>query len=172
MPANVSAMRAFCAALALAAIVTGPLPSAAFASEQVSVQLDQAKLMKLPAGVHTIVVGNPLIADVTLQPGNLAVLTGKGFGTTNMVALDRTGNVVLDQQVQVQGASDQIVTVYRGAERETYSCTPVCQRRMTLGDSTAYFDATSKQIDSRNSQAAGKADQQQQQQAGSQSGGK
>lgn len=139
------------------------LGSAAFAApalavEQVAVQLDQARLMKLPDGVATLVVGNPAIADVSLQPGNLAVVTGKGFGTTNVVALDHAGAVVLDRQVQVQGASDQIVTVYRGVAQETYSCTPVCQKRVTLGDAPDYFEATLKQIDSRNAQALGKGD--------------
>jgi len=149
--------------LFVATVICAPLlalvPAAAV--EQVSVQLDQAKLMKLPDGVATIVVGNPLIADVSLQPGNMVVVTGKGFGTTNVVALDHSGAVVLDQEVQVQGASDRIVTIYRGAERETYSCTPVCQKRMTLGDSSSYFESTLQQIDSRNSKAAGKPDQQQ-----------
>ena len=150
-----------CAALTCLALLSTAVPASA-ASEQVSVQLDQAKLVKMPEGVATIVVGNPLIADVTLQPGNLVVVTGKGFGTTNVVALDRTGEVIVDQQIEVQGASDKIVTVYRGSERETYSCTPVCQRRATLGDSPGYFDATLKQIDSRNTQAVGKPDQNQQ----------
>jgi hypothetical protein len=31
--------------------------------------------------------------------------------------------------------------MYRGVERESYSCTPVCQRRVTLGDDAKYFDA-------------------------------
>ena len=40
--------------------------------------------MKLPDKVATIVIGNPLIADAALQAGGLLVITGKGYGTTNM----------------------------------------------------------------------------------------
>src|SRR5204863_8994096 len=88
-----------------------------------------------------IVVGNPLIADVSLQPGGMMVVTGKGYGTTNVMALDRQGTVMVDRMIQVEGPTDKLVTVYRGVERESYSCTPICQRRVTLGDTSTYFDA-------------------------------
>ena len=45
-----------------------------------NVVLDQATIMKLPEKVATIVVGNPLIADVAVQSGGLVVVTGKGYG--------------------------------------------------------------------------------------------
>ena len=48
--------------------------------DRIAVYVDQAKLVKLPAKVSTIVVGNPLIADVTLQSGGIIVVTGKGYG--------------------------------------------------------------------------------------------
>ena len=98
--------------------------------------VDQAKLIKLPEKVATIVVGNPLIADVSLQPGGTMVVTGKGYGATNVMALDRHGSVLVDRTVQVEGPTDKLVTVYRGVDRESYSCTPICQRRITLGDGT------------------------------------
>src|SRR5439155_9529009 len=112
-------------------------PAAGFAApapETVAVNVDQAKLVRLPGKVSTIVVGNPMIADVTLQPGGIVVVTGKGYGATNFIALDRAGEVVVDRIIQVEGPTDQLVTVYRGVERESYSCMPICQRRVTLGD--------------------------------------
>ena len=60
--------------------------------------------MKLPDRVATIVIGNPLIADATLQSGGILVITGKGYGSTNLLALDRDGRVVMDKTVQVLGA--------------------------------------------------------------------
>ena len=74
--------------------------------------------MKLPDGVATLVVGNPLIADISIQSGGMAVLTGKGYGMTNLVALDRSGAVLEQKTIQVQGARDSVV-VYRGVERES-----------------------------------------------------
>ena len=125
--------------------------------DRIAVYVDQAKLVKLPAKVSTIVVGNPLIADVTLQSGGIVVVTGKGYGATNFIAMDRNGEVLVDRQIQVEGPTEDLVTVYRGLDRETYSCTPVCQRRVTLGDGDKYFKAVSDQANSLSSQASGTA---------------
>ncbi|MCC8977457.1 pilus assembly protein N-terminal domain-containing protein [Bradyrhizobium acaciae] len=139
-----------------AAMLLGPaLATAAPDPDRIAVNVDQAKLVKLPGGIATIVVGNPLIADVTLQNGGVVVVTGKGYGATNFIALDRTGQVLVDRQIQVEGPTDQLVTVYRGVDRETYSCMPVCQRRITLGDGETYFKSTMDQAGSLNSQASG-----------------
>ena len=134
-----------------------PLAVPSPAAESISVVVDQAKLVKLPEKVATIVVGNPLIADVSLQPGGLMVVTGKGYGSTNVMALDRQGTVLIDRMVQVEGPTDKLVTVYRGIDRESYSCTPICQRRVTLGDAPAYFTATLNQSGTLASQAARRA---------------
>jgi Pilus formation protein N terminal region len=139
--------------LAFAALL-GPFAAWAEASpDAIAVNVDQAKLVKLPGKVSTIVVGNPLIADVTLQSGGILVVTGKGYGATNFIAMDGRGEILVDRQIQVEGpAAEELVTVYRGVDRETYSCTPVCQRRVTLGDGDTYFKAVSDQA---NSQASG-----------------
>jgi Flp pilus assembly secretin CpaC len=135
-------------------------PAAAFAEPSgnaVAVNVDQAKLIRLPGRVATIVVGNPLIADVTLQTGGVMVVTGKGYGATNFIAMDRSGEILVDRIIQVEGPTDQLVTVYRGVERESYSCMPICQRRVTLGDGETYFKSTIDQAGSLSSQASGNA---------------
>lgn len=129
------------AGLAAAGLAAGP----AAAAEPIAVAVDQASLVKLPERASTVVVGNPLIADVSLQPGGMAVVTGKGYGATNVLALDRTGAVILDRIVNVSSPSDRIMTVYRGVERESYVCAPDCQRRVMLGDGPTYFKATLEQ---------------------------
>jgi Flp pilus assembly secretin CpaC len=142
--------------LAQAAVLTAAvslLPRLAVAAETLAVVLDQATLMKLPEKVSTIVVGNPLIADVAVQSGGLIVVTGKGFGTTNLIALDRAGAVLMERSIVVRGPTGPTVQVYRGVNRETYSCTPDCERRITLGDSADYFSATIGQSDARNGAA-------------------
>src|SRR5665213_849159 len=136
-------------------------PVAAFAEpsgNSIAVNVDQAKLVKLPGhGVATIVVGNPLIADVTLQSGGIVVVTGKGYGATNFIAMDRAGEVLSDRVIQVEGPTDKVVTVYRGVDRKSYSCMPVCQKRITLGDGDGYFKAAMDQAGSLSSQATGAA---------------
>ena len=115
--------------------------------------LDQAKLVKLPERVATIVIGNPLIADAALQPGGLMVMTGKGYGTTNLIALDRKGHVLLEKRVQVSGPSLDTVVVYKGVNRETYSCTPACAPRIVPGDFQQFFTQGLAQTTARNAQA-------------------
>ena len=132
------------------------LPAAVVAepsADTIAVSVDQARLVKLPARVATIVVGNPMIADVTLQAGGVVVVTGKGYGATNFIAMDRSGEILVDRLIQVAGPSEQLVTVYRGVERETYSCVPMCQRRMTLGDGDQYFKSVIDQAGSLSNQA-------------------
>src|SRR5437763_10814783 len=79
-------------ALAVAAILAAPL-APAYADEAIVVKLDIAKLVKLPDKVQTVILGNPIIADVTLlRGGSQMVITGNGFGDTNLILLDRAGN--------------------------------------------------------------------------------
>lgn len=134
------------------ALATEPVSQA---GTTVKVHLDQAKMMRLPDGTATLVVGNPLIADVAVQSGGTMVITGKGYGATNLLALDRTGAVIMEHQLEVQGPLGSIVVVFRGVERETFSCTPNCERRITLGDSQNFFAATLAQSGTLSAQAQG-----------------
>src|SRR5260221_4706430 len=139
-------------------ILLWPLAALAEPSgDTIAVNVDQAKIVRLPSRVATIVVGNPLIADVTLQTGGLIVVTGKGYGATNFIAMDRAGEILADRVIQVEGPTDRLVTVYRGVERESYSCMPICQRRVTLGDGETYFKSTMDQAGSLSGQASGAA---------------
>jgi Pilus formation protein N terminal region len=156
-----SALRAFVVFRSLAIGIL-LVPASAFAAPAptggtIPVNIDQAKLIRLPERVATIIVGNPLIADVTLQLGGIVVVTGKAYGATNFVAMDRNGEVLVDRVILVEGPADPIVTVYRGIERESYSCTPICQPRITLGDSDRFFKATIDQAGNLSGQAAAAA---------------
>ncbi|MGH2550454.1 MAG: pilus assembly protein N-terminal domain-containing protein [Thermomicrobiales bacterium] len=123
-------------------------------AEVVSVVLDQAKLMRLPERVSTIIIGNPSIADGTLQTGGLLVVTGKGYGTTNMMILDSKGTVIAEHTITVT-APTHGMTVFRGADRETLSCAPNCQRTLVPGDASAVFDGVVSQNGTRNGLSAG-----------------
>ena len=130
------------------------LGATAARADILTVSVDQAQIMRLPEKVTTIVVGNPLIADAALQSGGILVVTGKGYGSTNLLALDRSGRVLMDKTVQVVGPEKHnLVVVYKGIERESYSCTPECKPRITLGDSPNYFNAALGQSGARTGQA-------------------
>jgi hypothetical protein len=142
--------RWLCAAAVLASIATPGL-----AAESITVTLDEARIIKLPDRAATVVIGNPIIADLSVQTGGIAVVTGKGYGRTNIIAMDRTGAVLMERTVLIQEPQQNVVVVYRGVERNTYSCTPICDPRLTLGDVPAFFNETLAEIGTRNSIATG-----------------
>ncbi len=127
----------------------GDLPS----DDTLDVVVDRSRLVKMPERVATIVIGNPLIADASLQTGGLVVVTGKGYGTTNLIALDRKGNALMEKVVQVLGPQRDVVVVYKGVNRETYSCAPTCNPTSTLGDAQQFFAQNLAQIVTRSNQA-------------------
>ncbi len=147
-------------ALAAAVLSAGAARAAdpvSSAVQPIAVHVDQARVLKVPLQTVTLIVGNPLIADVSIQSGGIMVLTGKGYGVTNLIALDRNGGILLEHPVEVQSPRDElIVSVYRGVNRESYSCAAqACERRITLGDSAEFFTATMGQASALNTQAQG-----------------
>lgn len=123
--------------------------------ETVIVTVDQAKVVRLPEKAQTVIVGNPGIADVSIQKNGVMVVTGKSFGVTNLIALDASGTLLAESLVRVSAAADSILTVQRGLDRESYSCTPTCQPAMQLGDANRYFGEIGGQTTRRNALARG-----------------
>ena len=99
----------------------------AMANEPIQVLMNQAKIVKLSRPADTIVVGNPAIADASVQDASTIVLTGKGFGVTNLVILDRDGDPIVDEQIVVSRHFVNSVRVYRRSDVQTLSCTPFCE---------------------------------------------
>jgi hypothetical protein len=137
----------------VAIVVSLTFASHAIADETIIVHLDEATVIKLPDRTTTVVIGNPLIADISVQPGGLAVVTGKSYGATNILIMDKAGAVLTEHTVEVQNSTDKTVVVYRGGARETYSCTPECSPRIALGDDTKFFTDTLSRMAARNGQS-------------------
>lgn len=113
-----SAAFAACAGLSMAA------PAQA---EAIQVLMNQAKIVKLARPADTIVIGNPLIADASVQDASTIVLTGKGFGVTNLVVLDAEGAPIVDEEIVVSRHFANSVRIYRRSDVQTLSCTPYCE---------------------------------------------
>lgn len=104
------------------------MPAATLAdTSSIEVVMNQAKIVKLARPADTIVIGNPEIADAAVQDATTIVLTGKGFGVTNLVVLDIDGQPVVDEQVVVSRQTVDSVRIYRRANVQTLSCTPYCE---------------------------------------------
>jgi Flp pilus assembly secretin CpaC len=108
-------------------------------AEDLIVKYDQSQLLRLPRTPAEVIIGNPSIADVSVQGGNMLVITGKSFGITNVITLDSERNIIQDQRVIVQRDDVRTVSLHKGAKRETYNCSPQCNPTITIGDETTYF---------------------------------
>jgi hypothetical protein len=125
---------------------SGVAASAASSDDILSIVVDQAQVAKLPANTATVIIGNPAIADVTtLKNGAGMVVTGKGYGRTNLIALDINGNLLDEKQIHVRAARNVLV-VQRGASRESLSCDPICMPTAVLGDDSKVFNEVSGQV--------------------------
>jgi Flp pilus assembly secretin CpaC len=137
--------------IALAAGLMAGLAAPAHALDSIVVQTDRAQVLKLPPRATTIVIGNPMIADVSIQKNGSMVVTGKSYGTTNLIAQDPTGALIGESLIKVEAANDGTLVVQRGLERETYSCTAQqCQPTLSLGDVQKQFEMVGNQTNARN----------------------
>ena len=113
--------------IAAALLSATAFASPALAAAGIEVTMNQARIVKLARAADTIVVGNPLIADAAVQDASTIVLTGKGFGVTNLVVLDKDGSPIIDEQVTVTRQNASTVRIYRRSQVQTMSCTPYCE---------------------------------------------
>jgi len=127
-------------------------------ADDLIVHFDQSQLLRLPRPVSEVIVGNPGIADVSVQGGSLLVITGKSFGVTNIIALDSEKNIIQDQRVMVERDEHNVINVHRGATQQTFSCNPVCSPMLNIGDDTEFFGRTLSQAASKSKAAEGSGD--------------
>jgi Flp pilus assembly secretin CpaC len=133
------------AAILLAAFLALPVltPLAALAQEgPISVKASMARILRISAPAATVIIGNPGVADVTIQDPQTLVLTGKSYGTTNLIVLDTDGNPIADTMIEVVQSSADTMTVYQGGARTSLACAPVCQPTLMLGDDVGYTSQT------------------------------
>jgi len=126
------------------------VPLNAASAEDFLVQYDQARLIRLARPAHDIIVGNPSIADVSIQAKQLLVVTGKSFGVTNIIVLDAEGAVIINRKMIVQGDDTKYVNLQKGEMRQSYNCFPTCQPALVIGDQASFGDAVGKAIQQKN----------------------
>ncbi len=142
------------AAIACCGLAAGA--ATASADEVIDIAIDFAKVYQLDEPANTIIIGNPSIADATLgQEKTILVLTGKTAGTTNLIAIGPDGEEVINKTLRVASDVRQLTTVFYGAQRQTFSCAPVCEQVISVGDDPNKFDAAKDQIQTRHQFAAG-----------------
>ncbi|TWC90400.1 putative type II/III system pilus formation protein [Rhizobium sp. SJZ105] len=122
----------------LSVIVSGSLQPV-FAQEDIlRVSMNHARVLRLDRPVSKVIVGNSKVADATVADATTIVLTGRSFGTTNLVLLDAEGNPIVDERILVSIDEGNTVRVFRQTERTVLSCTPNCeQHSQNSGDKDA-----------------------------------
>jgi len=130
----------------LLALVAGATVVAAIAMSAITakandlvVKYDQSQLLRVTRPVAEIIIGNPTIADISVQSKKLLVVTGKSFGKTNMILLDGEQNVIQENKIVVLQDQSQVVNLRRGIARESYNCSPRCNPTITVADEQTYF---------------------------------
>ena len=141
--------KALCLSLCLTLAALALSSGVSVASEQMLVEVDRAQLLRLDKPAATVIIGNPMIADAAVQDQQTLVITGKSFGSTNLIVLDEDGQELLSRILEVRLGAKSVVTMHRGAAQNSYSCAPVCEPTLRSGDSKDYFDAIRDQVVSR-----------------------
>lgn len=121
--------------VALSAAIAFPaLSVSADEGKAISVKVNMARVLRINSPASTVIVGNPGVADVTIQDPQTLVLTGKSYGQTNLIVLDNVGNPIADTLIEVVQAQADLVTIYQGNARTTLACAPSCQPTIMIGD--------------------------------------
>jgi Flp pilus assembly secretin CpaC len=115
-------------------------------SIDIDVTIDEARLVRLDMDAAQIILGNPVIADVTVQSARLLVVTGKSPGATNVIALDAEGREIVSLRLDVKEGDARLVTVYRGVARQSLHCAPDCQRTLALSDDKSQFEQAADSV--------------------------
>ena len=121
------------------------------------VEMNKSKALHLQKPVATVMVGNPAVADISIESASLIYVMGKSYGRTNLVALDAEGKPVLDLNISVVSQTSSAVTLTRGAGQISYNCTPRCERVPNVGDDASSFDTLVQQMNDAAAASAGAA---------------
>lgn len=105
-----------------------------------TVEANKTVPLKMKGTAASVVLGNRNIADVAVHDEHLIFITGKAFGTTNLMVFDRSGNQILNTEVVVTANTSNLVTVNRNGSNFTYDCAPSCRSVMSPGDNAQHFD--------------------------------
>ena len=111
--------------------------AAAAQSAPLSIEIDHSQRVQLRGAAGSVIVGNPAIADVTVVDASTLFITGKGYGVTEVVAVDAIGRTVFHNQVIVTGGSTGSVRVWRGARATEMACAASCAPSIRTSSSDA-----------------------------------
>ncbi len=109
-------------------------------AEPFTIETGTTQPVHLNRQAASVVIGNQNIADVAVAAPRLILLTGKSFGTTNLIVFDANNNIILSGDVVVTTNSANLVTINRGGNSYTYDCAAQeCRDAPVVGDQQEHF---------------------------------
>jgi Flp pilus assembly secretin CpaC len=123
-------------------------------AQSITIQSDKTQLISIMDKPGTVVVGNPSIADISVN-GTQIFLHGHGFGNTNIFILDNKGELIANYDVTVEQAQSNAVSLFRGVSKFSYACSPTCESTLQVGDSAEWFKVLVEQQAAKNALASG-----------------
>ncbi len=119
-------------------LACGLMASTAHAAALLTLEMDQSQVITVNADPASIVVGNPSIADASIN-GRQVFIHGHSFGQTNLMVFDQAGNKLIDYELTIAHNTSNQVALFNstpngGAMRYSYSCAPNCEVNMMPGD--------------------------------------
>ena len=106
--------------------VAGLAGAASAQSRNITLEIDRTQRIQLNGAAGSVVVGNPQIADVTVVDANTLVVIGKGYGVTEVVAMDGIGRTLFQGEIAVTAGSTGAVRVWRGGQATEMACGQTC----------------------------------------------
>ena len=141
--------------VALLGLAAAAANSGAALASSLDLTIDFATILELDRPAATLIIGNPGIADASVQDEQTVILTGKTAGSTNLIVLDQNGEEVANLTVRVSSDIRQLTTVFYGSKRQTFSCAPTCEQVISVGDNPEVFETAKSQIQNRTLFATG-----------------
>ena len=114
------------AALAVAPLLATAAGPSLAQSGPINLGVDGVQRISLRGAASSVIVANPQIADVTVVDANTLFITGKGYGVTEVAAVDAIGRTIFQNRVVVTGGQTGSVRLWRGAEVTEMACATSC----------------------------------------------
>ncbi|WP_306002417.1 pilus assembly protein N-terminal domain-containing protein [Brevundimonas sp. C43] len=127
--------------LIAAALIVAPVVASA-QDGALNVEIDRSTRVQLRGAAASIIVGNSQIADVSLVDANTMFIVGKGYGVTEVVAVDGVGRTLFKREIVVTGGSTGSVRVWRGAQATEMACGASCTPSVRSSSSSAAAAST------------------------------
>lgn len=109
-------------------------PRAPVYEKRIVIDIDFMEGLKFKSPASQIVLGNPVIADITVRDDKFIFISGKSPGKTNMLVYGRDGELS-EKYLLIVRDPNAYLTVFHGAGNKAhFGCEPLCQRVLRIED--------------------------------------